>query len=139
MSLNKILIILVLFLVTACGVKSPVLYPNAKYNKIGKSKSEQMADDCEKKAEAAGIEKDKSTKKALRSGGVGALAGGAAGAAGSAIYGGNVGRATAAGAAGGGIWGFFTRMFSSDEPNPVYKSYVNRCIKGKGLEVIGWD
>lgn len=137
--LKSILLVLVSFSFYSCGFKEPVLYPNAKYNRIGSSNSEAIVAKCEERARRAGIKKDKRAEKALKRGAIGAVGGAAAGAAGTAIYGGKVGRGTAAGAVGGGIWGAISTMFSADEPNPVYKGYVNRCIREHGLEVVAWD
>lgn len=128
-----------IILFTGCAYKDPVLYPNAKYNKIGKSSANQIVSKCEDKAKDAGLKKDKSLEKAARRGGAGVVAGAATGAASTAIYGGNVGRGTAAGAVGGSIWGFFSTLFSSEDPNPVYKRYVDTCVRDNGLKVIGWD
>lgn len=130
---------LVSSLFVSCGVKDPILYPNAKYNQIGKSQADAIVAKCEEKAVSAGIKKDKSTERALKRGAVGTVAGAAAGAAGTAIYGGKVGRGTAAGAVGGGIWAFLTGMFNEEEPNPVYANYVNSCVNESGLSIIGWD
>jgi hypothetical protein len=65
-----------------------------------------------------------------------------AGGAGGAVMGGAVGavtgdlaRGTAAGAASGLVRG----IYKASQPSPVYKAFVNRCLKEKGYDPIGWD
>lgn len=137
--LKSLLCVLFATAFCSCGLKDPVLYPNGKYKRIGGANAEAIVAKCEEKARMAGIKKDRRAETALKRGAIGAVGGAAAGAAGTAIYGGKVGRGTAAGAVGGGIWSAFTTMFSAEEPNPVYKGYVNRCVRESGLEVLAWD
>ena len=72
----------------------------------------------------------------------GAVKGGAVGAATGAAIGavtGNFGRGLAAGAAGGAAGGATHGLFKAAEPSPVYKNFVNRCLKEKGYEAMGWQ
>ena len=69
----------------------------------------------------------------------GATLGAAISAVVSAILGGNVGRAAGAGAAGGATAGAVSGAFDADEPEGVFKNYVNRCLSEMGYEVIGWQ
>ena len=51
---------------------------------------------------------------------------------------GRPGTGAAAGAAGGGVGGFFRGIFGSSEPDPVYKRYVETCLRERGYQPIGW-
>jgi hypothetical protein len=51
---------------------------------------------------------------------------------------GNLGRGAAAGAAGGAAGGMTRGLFESGEPDPVMKRFVERCLRDKGYEPIGW-
>ncbi|MEJ2431425.1 MAG: hypothetical protein P8075_21290, partial [Deltaproteobacteria bacterium] len=67
--------------------------------------------------------------------------GGAIGAAGGAATGavlGSVGRGAAAGGAGGAAVGCLQGLFRSREPDPVFRQFVDRCLREKGYEPIGW-
>ena len=125
-----------LFWVAGCGAKKPVLYPNDHLKQTGREQSQRDIADCDHQASEyvksnAGLETAKSTA-------VGAVAGAVVGGAVGAVTG-NFGRGVAAGAAGGGAGGFLHGLFRASEPSPVHKNYVNRCLKDKGYEVIGWD
>lgn len=69
----------------------------------------------------------------------GAAVGAATSAVVTAVLGGNVGRAAGAGAAGGATLGAVSGAFDADEPDPVFKNYVDRCLREKGYELIGWQ
>ena len=69
---------------------------------------------------------------------VGGGVGGATGAVGGAISGG-VGLGAAVGAAMGATVGLFRGLFRASEPTPAYKSFMNRCLKDRGYESIGWE
>ncbi len=62
----------------------------------------------------------------------------ATGAAISAVVGGNVGEAAAAGAAGAGTATVAGEVIRSGEPDPLFKNFVERCLRDKGYEVMGW-
>ena len=48
-------------------------------------------------------------------------------------------RGAIAGAAGGATAGLIRGMFDRNDPAPVYRAYVNRCLAEQGYESIGWD
>lgn len=133
----KTLLIAITVLILAGCSQSPVLYQNAKYNKVGKSQADRDIEVCKEKAEKAGAHSD-NVKKSAQNAGRGAVAGAASGAVGSAIYGGNVGRGVGAGAAAGAtstfIWGVL-----SPEPDPVFRGYVDECLRERGYKPIGWS
>ncbi len=72
----------------------------------------------------------------------GAVKGGAIGAATGAAVGavrGDFGRVLAEGAAGGAAAGATYGIFKAAEPSPLYKQFVNRCLKERGYEPLGWE
>ncbi len=127
-----------------CGASRPVVYPNAKAQEAGPEAVEADINECLRRGEdfAAGkSDAGKAAKDAAGRAAVGAGVGAAAGAAGGAIYG-DAGRGAASGAAGGAAAGLMSSIFSSmgsDEPDPVLKNFVQRCLSEKGYEVIGWQ
>jgi len=130
------LILLALVLVGCGATKRPVLYPNHHLKALGTAQGERDIDDCMQMAETY-VKKNQESKVAE-----GAVKGGAVGAATGAAVGavtGNFGRGLAAGAAGGAAGGATHGLFKAAEPSPVYKNFVNRCLKDKGYEPMGWQ
>lgn len=124
-------------LLGACASTRPVLYPNATLNQSGPAAGRAAVEDCKAKADAANVDRAAGGGVA-RDTGVGAAVGAATGAAVGAVFG-NAGRGAAAGAAGGGTQGFMRGLFRSAEPSPVYRAFVERCLRDAGYEVIGWQ
>ncbi len=119
-----------------CAASRPVLYPNQTLSQRGQAGGDAAIQDCRRKADAANVD-DSQAGAVAKSTGVGAAVGAATGAAVGAVLG-NAGRGAAAGAAGGGAQGLIGGMFRSSGPSPLYKSYVDRCLRDQGYEVIGW-
>jgi hypothetical protein len=113
-----------------------MLYPNSHLKRAGKEVAEADINDCIQQAKDYGTDSDKGTEIA-KSTAKGAAVGGAAGTAVGAVKG-NPGRGAAAGAAGGAAaWG--TRQaLRSGEPDPVFNRFVEKCLRDKGYEPIGW-
>lgn len=129
-----------------CSSSKPILYPNAHLQAAGEAVAEQDIELCQEAAAAAGAEPDsgKAGETATRTA-TGAAMGSAAGAAGGAVAGairGNPGRGAvtgaAAGAAGGATHGLLRSLFSRRQPSQAYKQYVNRCLRERGYDVVGW-
>jgi Glycine-zipper domain len=128
----------------ACGARRPVLYPNEKMSAVGQAVADRDVDDCMRRAEQyVGSGGDSGGKAAGVAGStaVGAGAGAAIGAVGGAVSG-NAGQGAAVGAATGGTAGLLNGLFglfgSRKQPDPVYASFVDRCLREKGYEPIGW-
>ena len=119
-----------------CADKRPVLYPNAHLKQVGEEAARRDVDECIRYAQESGAEGSKGTEIAKNTAG-GAAMGGAVGAATGAVLG-SLGRGTAAGAAGGAAGGLVKGIFDSDDPDPVFKNFVDRCLREKGYESIGW-
>ncbi len=131
--------VLVLFALTLSGCAAsqrPVLYPNNYLKTVGNAQADRDINECMQTAETY-VKKNQDSKVAE-----GAVKGGAVGAATGAAVGavtGNFGRGLAAGAAGGAAGGATHGAFKASEPSPVYKNFVNRCLREKGYEPMGWQ
>jgi uncharacterized protein YcfJ len=115
-------------LITGCagGSYQPVLYPNDYYQKVGTAQVQKDIAECRSRAEQA-IASDPAGKVAQQT-----FKGGASGAVMGAVTGDPFGGVT--GAAGGLIQG----LADSSEPDPLLKGYMERCLKEKGYDVLGW-
>ncbi len=120
----------------ACSAKRPVLYPNEVLEEVGREVSQTEVEECIQLAKESGADSSDAAEVAGSTAAGGAV-GGATGAAAGAILG-RVGPAAAAGAAVGGIAGLFRGLFRSREPNPVFRAFVERCLRDRGYEPIGW-
>jgi predicted small lipoprotein YifL len=129
---------------SACGAKRPVVYPNERARQVGDSGVQADIDECLNRAKQYGASSSNTQKAAGSVAGqtaVGAGTGAAVGAVGGAIYG-DAGRGAAAGAATGATAGLLHGVFgafqSGGESDPVYQNFVDRCLRDKGYEPIGW-
>jgi len=122
----------------ACATQQPVLYPNAKYKQAGKEAAQREIDACDRLARDSGA-LPRGGDKVLSQGATGAVVGGAAAAVAGAIGGRNVLDSAAAGAAVGGTAGAVHGATQSGEPDSVYKGFMERCLRERGYEVIGWQ
>lgn len=125
-----------LLVLGGCATQRPVLYPNAKYNHVGPEVARQDIDDCIRLAESHGVTHD-AGGKVVGSGAAGAVVGGAAGAGAGAVRG-SIGHDAGVGAAAGAAAGVARGAMRSGEPGQVYKGFVQRCLREKGYDVIGW-
>ena len=129
---------LIVFAVTmmSCAQQRPVLYPNAHLKFVGKESAESDIDDCIQLAIDYGAKEDSGAKVAKDTA-KGAAVGGAAGTAVGAVTG-NLGLGAATGAAGGGAASMTRSMINSGQPGPVFKKFVDQCLRDKGYQPIGW-
>jgi hypothetical protein len=133
-------VVLVLLWMTACSTVRPVLYPNAHLQSVGQAVADRDITECEQKAEAAGVDRREGGVGDVAAGtGVGAGVGAAGGAVGGAISGG-AGIGAAIGAASGAVVGFLSSLFGRRQgPSATYTNFVDRCLREKGYEPIGWQ
>jgi hypothetical protein len=136
--------LLLFFHIGGCATQRPVLYPNEHFKRTGREASERQIDECLREAEAYVSSNGRAGEvagSAAGSAGTGAIVGAAAGAAGGAVLG-HAGRGAAAGAAGGAAGGLTRGAIrgasASGRPDPIVRNYVNRCLREKGFDVIGW-
>lgn len=133
-------------LLAGCTATHPTLYPNDQYQRAGQAQAEREVADCEARAKeyvkTGGGQGGQRAMEAGRNVGVGAVVGAAGGAVGGAI-GGNPGQGAAVGAASGATAGLigtlFGWMFQRSEPDPVYRNFVEKCLRDKGYDPIGWQ
>lgn len=132
--------VVALLLLAACGGSpSPVLYPNAKLNDVGQAQANSDIEACKRMAAAGGANPAEGQGgRAARNTAVGGVSGGAVGAAGGAVLG-NAGQGAAFGAATGATAGLMRSIFSSSKPSGAYMNFVDRCLRDKGYEPVGWD
>jgi hypothetical protein len=127
------LVALLLAAVIAAGCASqPVVYG-------GGDIAQADIDACKRLASAAGANSGK-TRRAARKTAVGAAMGGAAGGIWGAIRGErDVGNRAAAGAAAGAAVGLIGAAAESTEPSGTFRAYVDRCLRERGYDVVGWN
>jgi outer membrane lipoprotein SlyB len=124
-------------LLFACAPHRPVLYPNQVLNQVGQAQAEQDIDACIQMARNYGAGTAPGARVAKDTAG-GAAVGGASGAAVGAVTG-NLGKGAAVGAAGAAAGAMTRSIIRSDEPGPVFRRFVEKCLKDKGYEPIGWQ
>ncbi len=117
---------------SACSTSRAVVYG-------GGSVAQTDIDACERLARRAGADGNRAGQVA-RDTAVGAAAGGAA----TGIYGAvrgysDVGNRAAAGASAGAAVGMIRSVVRTSEPNSTFKAYVNRCLRERGYDVVGWN
>lgn len=120
-----------------CAGPRPVLYPNEQRQRVGEEVAQRDIEECMQLARDADLEGSEGVQAAKRTG-VGAATGAAAGAVGGAIGGGGAGTGALVGLGVGGVLGFFSWLFGSRQPEPVYVSYVNLCLQERGYQTVGW-
>lgn len=123
------------------GSAHPVLYPNAAFNRVGAAQAQNEVAACQSRASAAGLRAEQSSQVAQRAGESAAVAG-VASAVGALVFGrGTEGvlRSGVGGAAIGGAAGATQAAVRGGQQNPVYRSFVQRCLSEKGFDVIGWN
>jgi hypothetical protein len=137
---RSLFVVLVLFWMTACSTARPVLYPNAHLQSVGQAVADRDIHECEQKAEAAGADRREGGVGDVAAGtGVGAGVGAAGGAVGGAISGG-AGIGAAIGAASGAVVGFLSSLFGRRHGlSATYTNFVDRCLRERGYEPIGWQ
>ncbi len=137
---NKIItgftITIIVSAMLACSQQRPVLYPNAHLTYVGKEAAEADIDECIQLAIDYGARED-GGKKVAKDTAKGAAVGGAAGTAVGAVTG-NVGRGAAVGAAGAGAASMTRSMLNSDKPDKVFRKFVEKCLRDKGYDPVGW-
>lgn len=133
--------VLVVVAVCAAGCAAtapprPVLYPDEHYRSVGGAVAERDIDVCLQRAASFTGGTGRGDRLA-RDTATGALVGAASAGAWGAIRGDAAERALA-GAAAGGAAGLTRGAIRSTEPTPTYRSFVQRCLREQGYDVIGW-
>jgi hypothetical protein len=133
-----VLLFPLLLCVASCAPK-PILYPNQHYKDVGPDSAERDVEDCTQLAKDAGATpgRGKTGQVAGSTAGGGAV-GSAAGAVGGAVVG-HPGRGAMVGAASGATAGFLRGLFRRSPPSQAYKQFVQRCLKERGYDPVGWE
>ncbi|RMH34652.1 MAG: hypothetical protein D6690_10385 [Nitrospirae bacterium] len=136
---SQIRLCLIVFLLTfvGCAAPQPVLYPNDHLKRVGESQAERDIAECRALAER--YTSSHTVERIAGHTAIGAATGAATGAVGGAVSGGSAGTGAAVGGATGATYGFLRGLFSSTKPSPTYRNFVNRCLKERGYEPIGWE
>lgn len=136
---TRVTLLLGSVLVAACASTppEPVLYPNAHLKQVGSQAAQRDIAECTQLARTSGVQETKDADVAGKAAG-GAAVGGAAGGAYGLISGNAVERGLA-GAAAGAAAGSVRGMMQSSETSPIFKNFVQRCLRERGYEVIGWQ
>jgi len=124
----------------ASGPK-PVLYPNDQLQAVGQAEADRAIAECRELAESAGASGGSGdVGRAAGSTAAGGAIGGATGAVGGAILG-RPGTGAAVGAATGATAGLLRSIFSGGgrQPGPAYRNFVDRCLRERGYEPVGWE
>ena len=119
-----------------CATRRPVLYPNDQLRQAGTEGAQRDTDDCLAQADTY----VRPTSRAAKTAGdaaTGAAVGGAIGAAGGAVVG-HAGQGAGVGAATAGTAGLLRGIFGSRDPDPLVRSFVERCLRDRGYETMGW-
>lgn len=129
--------LMVLFLLNAsCGPQRPVLYPNERLKVAGQEAAQQDIDACMQLARESGADSSRAGKVAGNTAKAGVV-GGATGAVIGAISG-DAGIGAAIGAAGAGTAALTSSIFRAEEPDPIFRQFVDTCLHEKGYQTIGW-
>ena len=117
----------------ACASNQPVVYQAG-----GATGVEAAIAECKQLAANAGANAGTGVGTATRRTAEGAAVGAATGAIGGAIAG-NVGAGAGIGAATGAAANLLRTLFDEPAPNPAFRGYVERCLKDRGYDVVGWQ
>jgi outer membrane lipoprotein SlyB len=125
-------------LLAACaGTPDPVLYPNAHLQTVGPAAAERDIAQCRELASASGVAEQRSGQVGSNAATGAAVGGASAGAWG--LVRGNAAENALAGAAAGAAAGSVRGAIKNSETSPVYKNFVQKCLRDRGYEVIGWQ
>ncbi len=129
------LILLMSVMLTACATNQPILYSST--GAAGGGATAIAA--CHQLAVAAGAQPTGGqVGDAARDTTKGAALGAATGAVGGALVG-AAGRGAGIGAVTGATAALISSVFSPAAPNPAYRAFVERCLRDRGFEPVGWQ
>ena len=132
-------LLIIILLVAGCAAPRPILYPNAHSQQVGKEVADRDIDECREMAKDAGATANQGKSgQVAGSTTAGGAVGSAAGAVGGAVVG-HPGRGAMVGAASGATAGFLRGLFRRAPPSNTYKQFVQRCLKERGYDPVGWD
>lgn len=121
----------------ASAPPKPVLYPNSHMQSVGQVQADQDIAACKQLARSSEVAENKDGEVGKKAVGGAAVGGAAAGAWG--LVRGDAGQRALAGAAAGAAAGTVRGGMQATETSPIFKNFVNRCLRERGYEVIGWQ
>jgi hypothetical protein len=116
---------------------TPVLYPNAHLQQVGRAAAERDIRECQQLAREHGVSETRDGQVGSKAAG-GAAVGGASGGAWGLIRGDAL-ESAMAGAAAGAAAGAVRGGMQSGEASPVFRNFVQKCLRDRGYEIIGWQ
>jgi hypothetical protein len=130
----------ILFVMSGCASpQRPVLYDNAKLNKVGREAAESDIDACFARAGEAGVETQAGKRAVKQTAGAAAVGAAAGGAAGAFSRSESAGSGAAAGAAGAAAGTAVRATMNRNQLDPTERRYVEECLREKGYKVVGWN
>ena len=125
-----------ILIASGCASHGPVLYPNQHFKMVGKDKAQRDIADCDRLA--AEYVKSEAGKTMAKNTAGGAAAGTVVGGAAGAVTG-HLGKGAAVGAAAGAAGGMVRGVSKTSEPSPIHKRFVEKCLRDRGYEPLGWE
>jgi hypothetical protein len=137
---GKVVVLIGALALAGCASAArPVLYPNDHLRAVAQAQADADLAECRRLAESAGASGGAGqAARSARSAGVGGAIGGATGAVGGAILG-RPGTGAAFGAATGATAGLMRSLFGRNEPSAAYRGFVDRCLRERGYDPVGWE
>lgn len=135
-AIKLIALSLMALLLISCATQGPILYPNEHLKRVGEKQAQRDVEECEALAEAylKSHRAEDVAKSTVVGGAGGAVVGGAVGA-----VTGNIGRGLSIGGAAGAASGLVRGVIKASQPSPTFKRFVERCLRERGYEPIGWE
>jgi uncharacterized protein YcfJ len=115
----------------------PKLYPNNHLKQVGSRAALRDISECKQLALTSGVNEHKDGEVGRKAAGGAAIGGATGGAYG--LVRGNAAKRGLGGAAAGAAAGTVHGTMQSSETSPVFKNFVNRCLRNRGYDVIGWQ
>ena len=125
-----------ILIASSCASHGPVLYPNQHFKMVGKDQAHRDIADCNRLA--AEYVKSEAGKTVAKNTAGGAAAGTVVGGAAGAVTG-HLGKGAAVGAAAGAAGGMVRGVSKTSEPSPIHKRFVEKCLRDRGYEPLGWE
>jgi Glycine-zipper domain len=137
---GKVVVLIGALALAGCASEArPVLYPNDHLSAVGQAQADADLAECRHLAETAGAPGGEGRGEgAARGTAVGGAIGGATGAVGGAILG-RPGTGAAVGAATGATAGLIRSLFRRSGPSQAYRGFVDRCLRERGYDPVGWE
>lgn len=125
-----------ILMASGCASHGPVLYPNEHLKMVGEDQARRDIADCDRLA-AAYVKSD-AGKTVAKNTAVGGAAGTVVGGAAGAVTG-HLGKGAVVGAAAGAAAGMVRGVSKTSEPSPLHKRFVEKCLRDRGYEPLGWE